>query len=110
MTMISEINIPSAFTKLRDDPIRIVGFGIATILFMFLVNYIQGNGLADGFDMVGIKKRSFSQLPAKLTYMWGGRDMMYGAMAKLKRGFYVCSLEGPVSSYFLTILREVQDG
>jgi hypothetical protein len=103
-TIMEKIDIPAALHKVRADPMRIIGFGVASILFMLVVNYIQGNGLADGFAMVGgINKRSFSLLGAKISYLRGGRDMMYAAMAKLGKGFYVCTLEGPVSFCALKI-------
>lgn len=108
MTVISEFQIPSAFTRLIEEPTKLFGVAIATIALLCVLSYAQGNGLADGFDTIGMKRNSVILLPAKVTFFRKGADMMYAAMARLEKAFYVCSMEGPVSYETVSIVSKIR--
>ena len=67
-----------------------------TIVLPFLLNALTGNGMVRSIPIIGIRRNAFTQVPARFKYLTHGRELLFGAMNKLKSIFQIVTLHGPM--------------
>jgi hypothetical protein len=62
----------------------LLSIAAAAIALPLMLNVLTGNGMVKTIPVIGMRRHAFTQVPAKIKYLTGGRALLFGTMKKLK--------------------------